>query len=50
MICPNCKTEIRNEVVAAELGRKGGTKSKRKITPEQQAMMQSKKKERKEKP
>lgn len=50
MICPHCKTEIRDTIVAAELGRKGGTKSKRRITPEQQAMMQSKKKERKETP
>ena len=41
MICPHCKKNIAAATVAAHMGAKGGEKSKRAITPEQQAMMQS---------
>lgn len=37
MRCPHCKTEIN---IAAILGKEGGKKSRRAITPEQQAKMQ----------
>ena len=50
MICPHCKKNIPESVVAAHLGAKGGSKSKRTITPKQQRAMQAAKKaKRKEK-
>jgi hypothetical protein len=44
MICPHCKKNIPESVVAAHLGAKGGSKSKRTITLEQQRQMQAAKK------
>ncbi len=40
MKCPHCNKQIPNEQIAKALASKGGAKSKRKITPEQQAKMQ----------
>jgi len=40
MICPHCKKDIPDEQVAKHIAAKGGSKSKRTITPEQQAKMQ----------
>ena len=40
MICPHCKKDIPDKTVAKHLASKGGAKSKRTITPEQQAKMQ----------
>jgi general stress protein YciG len=40
MICPHCQKDIPDAELAKHLGKKGGTKSKRVITPEQRAMMQ----------
>ena len=44
MICPHCNEEIDDSLIAKHLaskgGKSGGKKSKRKITPEQQAKMQ----------
>ena len=40
MICPHCKKDIDDSAVAKHLAAKGGRKSRRTITPEQQAKMQ----------
>jgi hypothetical protein len=40
MNCPHCNHHITDETIAAHMGKKGGARSKRKITPEQQAKMQ----------
>jgi|SaaInlLV_10m_DNA_2_1039722.scaffolds.fasta_scaffold00136_25 hypothetical protein len=40
MICPNCLKNISDKVVGRYWGAKGGSKSKRVITPEQQVKMQ----------
>lgn len=40
MICPHCKKEIPDEQIAKHFASKGGSKSKRRITPEQQQKMQ----------
>jgi hypothetical protein len=44
MICPHCKKDIPESVVAAHLGAKGGSKSKRTISLAQQRKMQAAKK------
>ena len=41
MICPHCHKDISDKEVARHIARKGGGKSKRTITPDQQRMMQS---------
>ena len=41
MICPHCNIDIDNKTIAKHLASSGGKKSKRKITPEQQATMQA---------
>ena len=41
MRCPHCNKEIPNEQIAKALASKGGSKSRRKISPEQQAKMQA---------
>jgi hypothetical protein len=41
MICPHCQQDIPDSAVAKHLAAKGGRKSRRKITPEQQAKMQA---------
>jgi hypothetical protein len=41
MNCPHCKKEIPDEHAARHIGAKGGKASRRKITPEQQRMMQA---------
>lgn len=41
MICPHCNIDIDNKTIAKHLASSGGKKSKRKITPEQQAYMQA---------
>jgi hypothetical protein len=38
--CPNCFKTISDKIVAQYFGSKGGAKSKRSITPEDQAKMQ----------
>ena len=40
MKCPHCQKEIEDTLIAAHLASKGGSRSKRKITPEQQTAMQ----------
>jgi len=40
MKCPHCLKPINNELIAKAFASMGGSKSKRKITPEQQAKMQ----------
>ena len=40
MNCPHCNKDIDDKAIAAHMGRKGGDKSKRKISPEAQAKMQ----------
>jgi hypothetical protein len=40
MKCPHCKKAIPEKEVAKHFASKGGRKSKRTITPEQQAKMQ----------
>ena len=45
MICPHCKKDIPDAAVAKHLASKGGKASKRKITPEQQTMMQERARE-----
>lgn len=50
MLCPHCKKDIPESVVAAHMGRKGGTTSKRTITPAQQRKMQAAKKAKKQRP
>lgn len=40
MKCPHCGRKIDAPTVARDLGRRGGEKSKRTITPEQQIRMQ----------
>jgi hypothetical protein len=47
MICPHCKKDIPEKEIAKHFASNGGKKSKRKITPEQQAMMQAARKDRK---
>jgi len=47
MICPHCRKDIPDATVAKHLASKGGGKSKRAITPEQQAIMQQARKEKK---
>jgi hypothetical protein len=49
MICPHCQQDIPDSAVAKHLAAKGGRKSRRKITPEQQAKLQAARKARKEK-
>lgn len=41
MICPHCKNEIDDSEIAKHLASKGGKKSKRTITLDQQALMQT---------
>jgi hypothetical protein len=41
MKCPHCKKEISNDVLNKHFASRGGKTSKRKITPEQQAKMQT---------
>lgn len=41
MICPNCKKDIPDKEIAKHFASKGGKKSKRTITIEQQKAMQS---------
>lgn len=41
MKCPHCHQTISDELIAKHLASKGGKKSVRKITPEQQAKMQA---------
>ena len=50
MKCPHCKKEIPDEQLAKHLAGKGGRKSKRTITPEQQAKLQAARKMRMRKP
>jgi len=40
MNCPHCNKKISDELIAKYFASKGDSKSKRKITPEQQAKMQ----------
>lgn len=40
MKCPHCSCHIDDKKIAKHLAAKGGSKSKRKITPEQQIKMQ----------
>lgn len=47
MKCPHCGFEIKNTEAAKAMGREGGKKSRRDITPEQQAKMQEAKKAKK---
>ena len=50
MRCPHCDKDIPDTEIAKHLASKGGSKSKRTITPEQQRKMQAAKKaKRKEK-
>jgi thiamine biosynthesis protein ThiC len=44
MICPHCKKDIPDLTIAKHLAAKGGSKSKRTITPEQQKKMQESRK------
>jgi len=39
MKCPRCGYKIANKKIASELGRKGGSKSRRTLTPEQARAM-----------
>lgn len=48
MKCPNCKTEIDDKEISHYMASKGGKKSKRKITPDQQAEMQAARNRKKE--
>ena len=41
MYCPYCQHHIDDDVIARHLARKGGMKSRRAITPEQQYKMQA---------
>tara|TARA_R110000803_G_scaffold175898_1_gene238468 strand:- start:1285 stop:1443 length:159 start_codon:yes stop_codon:yes gene_type:complete len=41
MICPHCQKDIPAATVAKHFAARGGSKGKRKITPEQQAKMQA---------
>ena len=41
MNCPHCRKLIDDKLIARYLASTGGKKSKRKITPEQQATMQA---------
>ena len=41
MKCPKCKTEIPDKEIRAYIGSINGKKSRRTITPEQQAKMQA---------
>jgi len=41
MKCPHCNGEISDTEAARYIASKGGSKSKRRITPEQQAKMQA---------
>lgn len=43
MICPHCKKDIPEKEIAKHFASNGGKKSKRAITPEQQAKMQDSK-------
>ncbi len=45
MNCPHCDKDIPDHLTAAHFASIGGRKSKRKITPEQQRVMQAKRKE-----
>lgn len=48
MRCPHCQKDIPDTEVAKHLASKGGKKSRREITPEQQAKMQQARKEKKD--
>jgi len=48
MICPHCQQDIPDAAVAKHLAAKGGQKSKRTITLEQQAKMQAAKRAKKD--
>lgn len=41
MICPHCQKDIPDATVAKHLAAKGGRKSRRTITPEQQKKLQA---------
>jgi hypothetical protein len=41
MKCPKCGTKISDKLIARHLASKGGTHSKRVITPDQQKKMQA---------
>ena len=50
MTCPHCQTDIDDVILARHMASKGGKKSRRTLTPDQQAMMRAAKKSKKSKP
>lgn len=48
MTCPHCQNEIPDSAIARHIASKGGSKSRRAITPKQQRKMQAARKKAKE--